>query len=76
MLILSRRPADEIIIGPVTVPGSTDTAVVTLRVIEVYADGRVRIGIDCDRRIAVDRMEVRRARERDAANAQAKETPP
>jgi carbon storage regulator len=58
MLVLLRKKDEQIIIG--------DDIIIT--VCETR-DDRVQIGIEAPRRVRVDRMEVRKARERDKSQS-------
>ena len=57
MLVLSRFPDEKIVIG--------DDIVVTI--VDIRQGGRVRVGIEAPAHVRVDREEVRRAIEREAA---------
>ena len=56
-LVLTRRPGERIVIGPVG-PGGP---VLTVTVVEFRARGQVRIGIDAPRDVPVHRAEVAEA---------------
>lgn len=58
-LVLSRRQHERIIIG-------RGPRQITLTVVEVYANGQVRIAIDCPKDVEVDREEVRLRKDQEA----------
>jgi carbon storage regulator CsrA len=55
MLVLTRQPTQSLII---TVPATAGPVEIELEIIDIRADGKVRIGTSAPRSVTIDRKEI------------------